>query len=86
MDLTLLLDYVIPSGGILYKHCNGAWDFYKSDRDLEDGISYMSQDTNENAHQFLERLVQQLMKDEGNDEERLVAVDYAIWSNYKERT
>lgn len=82
MDLTLLLDYVIPSNGVLYKHCNGAWDFYKSDDDFIKGESYMSQDCNEDVHQFLERLVQQLMKDEENDEERLVAIDYAIWSNH----
>ena len=86
MDLTLLLDYVIPSGGLLYKHCNGAWDFYKSDFEFIAGVSYMSQDTNEDVHHFLERLVQQLMKDEENDQERLVSIDYAIWSNYKERT
>ena len=83
MDLSLLLDQVIPPDGVLYKHCHGGWDFYKSDYDFVNGKSYLSQKSSEPVHQFFERLVQQLMKDEENDKEPLVTIDYAIWSQYK---
>lgn len=83
MDLSLLLDYVLPSDSVLYKHCNGGWDFYKSDSHFIRGESYMSQTPAERFHQFMERLIQQLIKDQENDEERLVATDYAIWSTYE---
>lgn len=85
MDLTLLIDYVLPSSSVLMKHCNGGWDFYKSDDDFVKDESYMSQDSGEDFHHFMERLIQKLMKDEENDEERLVAIDYAIWSNHDTR-
>lgn len=82
MELEHLLNYVIPSNGVLYKHCNGGWDFYKTDDHFINGNSYMNQATTENFHQFAERLVDKLMEDEKDDEERLVAIDYAIWSNH----
>lgn len=85
MDLELLLDNVLPSTGVLFKHCPGAWEFFKSDIDFEEGKGYMSQKCDESFHTFIERVVQQLMKDEEGDEEPLVSIDYAIYSNYKER-
>ncbi len=84
MDLGVLMNYVLPSTSVLMKHCNGGWDFYKDDRAFEDGKSYMSQGTSETFSQFMERVVQSLMKDEENDTERLVAIDYAIWENKTE--
>jgi hypothetical protein len=83
MDLSLLIDYVLPSNSVLYKHCNCGWAFYKDELAFEAGKEYMNQATSESLHEFLERVVQQLMKDEENDEERLVAIDYAIWANHK---
>lgn len=82
MNLSLLMDYVIPSSGVLMKHCNGGWEYYLSDTEFVNKKSYMSQSTSEDFKTFAERLIQQLMKDEENDEERLVAIDYAIWSNH----
>lgn len=81
MDLALLLDHVIPSEGVLYK-ASGLWEYYESDSHLAREEVYMSQKASEDFRHFVERVVQQLMKDEEDEEERLVAIDYAIWSNH----
>lgn len=82
MNLSLLLDYVLPSTSVLMKHCNGGWEFYKTDTDFVNDKSYMSQDTSEDFHKFMERLIERLIKEEvDNNEERCVGIDYAIWSN-----
>jgi len=83
MDLSLLMDYVIPPSAVLMKHCNGGWEYYKSDDDFVNEKSYMSQDPKEDFHEFMERLVRQLMKDEENEDEPTVAIEYVIWSNWK---
>lgn len=83
MNLTTLLDYVIPSSGVMMKHCNGGWEFYMTDEDFIKGESYFSQKPQENFHQFAERLIVKLMEDEKekNDPEPLVTIDYAIYKN-----
>lgn len=85
MDLALLLDQVLPPSSVLAKACHGSFDFYLSDLDWNEGKVYMSQTSDEDVHHFLERLVQQLIKDEEGDDEPLVTIDYSIWSNFQHR-
>ena len=81
MELSILLDYVLPSTSVLMKHCNGGWDFYKTDDDFLNEKSFMAQKASESFHSFMERLIIVLMEEEKNDDELLVATDYAIWKN-----
>lgn len=81
MKLTTLMDYVIPSTGVMMKHCNGGWDFYMSDEDFINGESFMAQKPSEDFHQFAERLIAEIMKIEEGLEEPLTTIDYAIWKN-----
>lgn len=83
MNLTTLLDYVIPSTGVMMKHCNGGWEFYMTDDDFIKGESFMAQKANEDFHQFAERLIAKLIEDEekNKDTEPLVTIEYAIYKN-----
>lgn len=82
MDLALLLDQVLPPTSVLAKACHGSFDFYLSDLDFNDQIVYMSQECDETIHEFLERVVQQLIKDEEGENDPSVTIDHAIWSNH----
>lgn len=82
MNLSIVMDYVLPSNSILYKHCNGSSDFYKSDDDFINGKSYYSQEVTDDFESFMCKLINKLMVDEkeSGDTEPLVTIDYAIWN------
>ena len=79
--LNILLDQVLPSTGVLMKHCNGGWDFYMTDNDFLKGESFMAQKTNEDFCRFINRLIKEIIEIEKGIEEPLTTIDYAIWEN-----
>lgn len=78
MDVLKIIDRVLPEDSILYKHNHSYFSFYLDDRSFEDGRDFLTQKSDEKFSDFIERLVEALMKYEENNDERLVAVDYAL--------
>lgn len=82
MELQTMINDVLPEGSILYKHNHGLFDFYKNERDFEDGIEFLSQKCDEEFTDFIKRLIKSLMESEKNDNQPLVTIDYAIHGGF----
>jgi hypothetical protein len=81
MKVTTALDSVLPQSSVLWKD-SGLWSFYRSDDDFIAGKEYLYQLCTESFEEFINRVIQALMKEEAdnNDPEPLVTIDYAIYN------
>ncbi len=82
--LTALLEWVIPEESILFKACN-TYNYYKDESDFENDIVFCEQRDNELFSDFITRLVDELIKDEEEKEEKEenITIDsYSIAINY----
>lgn len=82
MNLSTALDNVLPQSSLLWKD-SGLWDYYRSDDDFKEGKAYLSQSCNESFSDFINRIIETLLKEEAdcNVPEPLVTIDYAIYNN-----
>ena len=81
MNLSLLLDEVIPESGVLAKINHSYWVYYKTESDFIHDRYGIDQLQDESFEAFAERLVKQIMEDEECCDEKTVTINYAIWSN-----
>jgi hypothetical protein len=82
MNIESAIDNVLPQSSLFFKD-SGLWDYYRSDDDFTEGRIYQSQMCSESFSQFVNRIIETLIKEEAdsNDPEPLVTIDYAIYSN-----
>ncbi len=79
MKTEIILNNVLPEESILFKLSHGLYDFYLNYKDYEDGISFSRQRSDESFSLFIDRVVEELIIKEKEEEDKPVTVDYAIY-------